>query len=108
MYDQQPHLGHQKSSDSAGYYAAPSIEAYDEYNRNYTDDLKQPMSNCVSQLQHQSNAANQPTTVQQPAAAVQLSKLTSYALHLPIPEGDAYQHERNQRFVILYGFGNKK
>jgi hypothetical protein len=96
---QQPHLFHMKSVDSTGYYAAPSIETYDDYNRDYTEDLKQPLSNISQQ---------QSTTVNNTTSTQQLSKLMSYALHLPIPEGDAYQHERNQRFVILYGFGNKK
>jgi hypothetical protein len=96
---QQTHLMHLKSVESTGYYGTSSVEAYDDYNRDCNDDLKQPLSN----LSQQQPSVNQP----QPQTS-QLSKLMSFALHLPIPEGDEYQHERNQRFVILYGFGSKK
>lgn len=37
-----------------------------------------------------------------------MSKLAIYVLNLPLPQTQSYQHERNQRFVILYGFGAKK
>ena len=38
----------------------------------------------------------------------QLSKLTNIVLNLPLPQNDAYQHERNQRSIILFGFGSKR
>jgi hypothetical protein len=38
----------------------------------------------------------------------QLSKLTNIVLNLPLPQNDAYQHERNQRSIILFGFGTKR
>ncbi len=41
-------------------------------------------------------------------AAKPLSKLAVYVLHFPIPQIPQFQHERNQRFVVLYGFGTKK
>ena len=28
--------------------------------------------------------------------------------HMPLPQNEKFQHERNQRFVVLYGFGSKK
>ena len=36
------------------------------------------------------------------------SKLAQYVLHIPVPQTQRFQHERNQRFVVLYGFGAKK
>ncbi|CAF0769772.1 unnamed protein product, partial [Brachionus calyciflorus] len=38
----------------------------------------------------------------------QTSKLAVFVLNLPMPHTQTYQHERNQRFVLLYGFGSKK
>ncbi len=96
------HLQHQKSIDSTGYFTASSIEAYDEFNKSneINEDIKPPLSNIPQQQQQQKDQINQSSS--------QLSKLAIYAMHLPIPEGDAYQHERNQRLVTLYGFGTKK
>jgi hypothetical protein len=37
-----------------------------------------------------------------------LSKLATFVLHFPIPQSQNYLHERNQRFVVLYGFGTNK
>lgn len=37
-----------------------------------------------------------------------MSKLAQYVLHIPVPQTQRFQHERNQRFVVLYGFGAKK
>jgi hypothetical protein len=37
-----------------------------------------------------------------------MSKLATYVLNMPVPPHDAYKHERNQRFVVLYGFGARK
>ncbi len=37
-----------------------------------------------------------------------MSKLASFVLHLPVPATNQFQHERNQRSVVLYGFGVKK
>jgi hypothetical protein len=37
-----------------------------------------------------------------------LSKLAMYVVHFPLPQTEQFQHERNQRFVVLYGFGSKK
>jgi hypothetical protein len=37
-----------------------------------------------------------------------MSKMASYVLNIPVPPFDAYKHERNQRFIVLYGFGAKK
>lgn len=37
-----------------------------------------------------------------------LSKMASFVLHFPIPHFQVFQHERNQRFVVLYGFGSHK
>lgn len=37
-----------------------------------------------------------------------MSKMASYVLNIPVPWVKAYKHERNQRFVVLYGFGAKK
>jgi hypothetical protein len=43
-----------------------------------------------------------------PTSTNQISKLTNIVLNLPLPQNDAYQHERNQRSIILYGFGTKR
>jgi hypothetical protein len=37
-----------------------------------------------------------------------MSKMATYVLNIPVPPLDAYKHERNQRFIVLYGFGSKK
>jgi hypothetical protein len=37
-----------------------------------------------------------------------MSKLATFVLHIPIPDTERFQHERNQRFVVLYGFASKK
>lgn len=47
-----------------------------------------------------------PTTAVQPARA--MSKMAAFVLHFPLPLAPVFQHERNQRFVVLYGFGANK
>lgn len=37
-----------------------------------------------------------------------MSKMASFVLHFPVPQSQVFQHERNQRFVVLYGFGSNK
>lgn len=37
-----------------------------------------------------------------------MSKMALFVMHLPVPQSMQFQHERNQRFVVLYGFGCKK
>ncbi len=37
-----------------------------------------------------------------------MSKLALFVLHFPVPQTNQFQHERNQRCVVLYGFGVKR
>jgi hypothetical protein len=67
-----------------------------------------PRSNLSQSIKFvQSNKSN---SKMQKANQLQkpMSKLAIYVLHFPIPETIQFQHERNQRFVVLYGFGSKK
>ena len=45
---------------------------------------------------------------QQVAKPRLMSKMATFVLHIPLPQSTLHQHERNQRFVVLYGFGAKK
>lgn len=42
------------------------------------------------------------------STSTQVSKFAVFVLNLPVPQTQNYTHERNQRFVLLYGFGSKK
>lgn len=62
----------------------------------------------VSQLPP--STKTQPSSDQPPTVKTlkPLSKLAYFVLHLPLPTANVFQHERNQRFIILYGFGDRK
>lgn len=42
------------------------------------------------------------------STSTQVSKFAVFVMNLPLPQTQNYTHERNQRFVLLYGFGSKK
>lgn len=52
------------------------------------------------------SSSNTRPTAQQVSNHV--SKSAQFALHMPLPPMDCYQAERNQRFVMIYGFGAKR
>ena len=90
-FPQHHHFQHQKSIDSVG------LASYDVF----TDEsmIHDGAQNSTIPTTTNTNTSNNNS---------QLSKLTTIVLNLPLPQNDAYQHERNQRSIILYGFGFKR
>ena len=88
-YIQQHHFQHQKSVDSISGVGMSSMAA-DVFNDDSTVNDGTQHSNIATTNNNQ------------------LSKLSNIVLNLPLPQSDSYQHERNQRSIILYGCGTKR
>lgn len=54
------------------------------------------------------NAVQRASSIRPVVVNRPMSKMASFVLHFPIPLSPVFQHERNQRFVVLYGFGANK
>lgn len=97
-YNLPPHtpLQHQKSFNSDVYANAPL-------------SVPTPCKSSSNNINSTSNKSNGTLNAKQKAHQLKpMSKLALIVLHLPIPHNNQFQHERNQRFVVLYGFGSKK
>ncbi len=77
-------------------YDAKSVQQYQQSVRSVSS-VKTPLQSAPNNVQMMKRTINKP-----------MSKLAQYVMHIPIPFSEQYRHERNQRIVVLYGFGSKK
>ena len=96
-----PSYQHQLSSSST----STSISMLGSFQKTISSSIQQPAS-----VLRQTKSLNfgSGLRVVNPSANKPMSKLATFVLHIPVPLLDVYKHERNQRFVVLYGFGAKK
>lgn len=86
--------------------APPRLSVQPQQQRSLTKQTS--MVHQPSPAAQKTPAAAKPAARPNAAVVKPMSKLAQYVLHIPVPQTQRFQHERNQRFVVLYGFGAKK
>ncbi len=116
-YNLPPHtptLQHQKSFSNDPYHAPYSVPAPAKYSASFSEANPTNSKSGASHSQQAQQQAIRFRSSNQISARSKLmqlkpmSKLATFVQHLPVPQSNHFQHERNQRFIVLYGFGSKK
>jgi len=117
-YNLPPHtptLQQQKSFSSDTYNAPFSVPAPGKSSTSFNEanQSSKSQSQLLQTSQQQQQQVRFRSSVQISARSKlmhlkPMSKLALFVQHLPVPHSNHFQHERNQRFIVLYGFGGKK
>jgi mediator of RNA polymerase II transcription subunit 12 len=98
-------------------FKPPKIEEFDDSNvdddlekliQNIKDGQNNSMDNPDSPKEHE-HLTTLPSMMEKNSNSLTAScRHYLYTMHFPLPQDDAYQHDCNQRYILLYGVGKER